>query len=193
VTNDWKARLTQKLEPVLRQADPRPQISAYHDMPYAVFRYPPEDEFAVRKELTLLRTRLEQAGKRVTTVSLAECMTAALDAKGLNADALAEAEKSVGLSTTIDTIHEVLSEYQPLDDLVAERIPEDADPLRDVVLIVRAGALFPVYRTSSLLEQLKGKVHVPAVLFYPGELDGAAGLRFMGVLDAEHNYRPKIF
>jgi hypothetical protein len=162
-------------------------------MPYAVFRYPPEDEFTVRKELTLLRTRLEQAGKRVTTVSLAECMTAALDAKGLNADALAEAEKSVGLSTTIDTIHEVLSEYQPLDDLVAERIPEDADPLRDVVLIVRAGALFPVYRTSSLLEQLKGKVHVPAVLFYPGELDGAAGLRFMGVLDAEHNYRPKIF
>ncbi len=50
-----------------------------------------------------------------------------------------------------------------------------------------------MYRTSALLEQLKGKVQVPAVLFYPGELDGAAGLRFMGVLDAEHNYRPKIF
>ena len=41
--------------------------------------------------------------------------------------------------------------------------------------------------------QLKGRVHVPTVLFYPGGLDGAAGLRFMGVLDAEHNYRPKIF
>ena len=26
-----------------------------------------------------------------------------------------------------------------------------------------------------------------------GDLDGAAGLRFMGVLAAEHNYRPKIF
>jgi hypothetical protein len=36
-------------------------------------------------------------------------------------------------------------------------------------------------------------MHIPAVLFYPGELEGAAGLRFMGVLDAEHNYRPKIF
>jgi hypothetical protein len=34
---------------------------------------------------------------------------------------------------------------------------------------------------------------VPTILFYPGYLDGAAGLRFMGVLDAEHNYRPKIF
>ena len=76
---------------------------------------------------------------------------------------------------------------------MAERIPTDADPLRDVVFLVRAGALFPVYRTSSLLEQLKGMVHVPAVLFYPGVLEGAAGLRFMGVLDADHNYRPKIF
>jgi hypothetical protein len=44
-----------------------------------------------------------------------------------------------------------------------------------------------------LLEQLKGKLDVPAVLFYPGELDGVAGLKFMGVLDADHNYRPKIF
>jgi hypothetical protein len=59
-------------------------------------------------------------------------------------------------------------------------------------IILRTGALFPAYRTFSLLEQLKGRVIVPTVLFYPGELDGPAGLRFMGVLDAEHNYRPKI-
>ena len=106
---------------------------------------------------------------------------------------LAEAEESVGLDATVETIFQILSEYQPLDDLVARRVPEDAEPQRDVVFIVRAGALFPMYRTSALLEQLKGKLHVPAVLFYPGLLDGAAGLRFMGVLDAEHNYRPKIY
>jgi hypothetical protein len=193
MTDDWQKRLTQNLEPLLRESDPRPQISAYHDMPYAIFRYPPEDEFAVRKQVTLLKTRLEQSGKRVTVVSLAECMTAALEAKGLSGTALAQAEKSVGLTATIETVHQVLSEYEPLDDLVARRIPSDVDPLRDIVFVVRAGALFPVYRTSSLLEQLKGKVHVPAILFYPGEMDGAAGLRFMGVADAEHNYRPKIF
>lgn len=191
--SDWKERLTEKLEPVLRKADPRPEISAYHDMPYAIFRYPPEDEFAVRQEVALLRTRLDQIGKRVTTVSLAECMSSALEAEGLSAEALADAERSVGITATIETIHEVLSSYRPLDRIVADRIPDDADPLRDIVFLVRAGALFPVYRTSSLLEQLKGKVHVPAVLFYPGVLDGAAGLRFMGVLDADHNYRPKIF
>jgi len=191
---DWNERLVQQLEPVLRQADPRPGISAYHDMPYAVFQYPPEEEFPVRQQTALLRTRLEQAaGKRVTSISLAACQAAALEAEGLGPEALAQAETTVGLEATIETIHQVLSEYQPLDELVAARIPDDADPLRDIVFIVRAGALFPVYRTSSLLEQLKGKVEVPAVLFYPGELDGAAGLRFMGVLDAEHNYRPKIF
>jgi hypothetical protein len=191
MTDDWLMRLTQKLEPLLTESDPRPRISSYHDMPYAIFRYPPEDEFAVRQQLTLLRTRLEQLGKRVTVISLAECMSDALEARGLDPPALAQAEMAVGLTTTIETIHEVLSEYEPLDDLVAKRIPGDADPLRDIVFIVRAGALFPVYRTSSLLEQLKGKV--PAILFYPGELDGAAGLRFMSVSDAEHNYRPKIF
>jgi hypothetical protein len=162
-------------------------------MPYAIFRYAPEDEFAVRQETALLVTRLEQAGKRVTSISLSACMYEALEAEGLDRQALADAERSVGLDSTIETIHQVLSEYRPLDELVAAHISTEADPLRDVVFIVRAAALFPVYRTSSLLEQLKGKVHVPAVLFYPGELDGAAGLRFMGALDAEHNYRPKIF
>ena len=162
-------------------------------MPYAIFRYSPEEEFAVRQEVSLLRTRLEQTGKRVTIISLVECLNEALEAEGLGPAALVDAEKSVGLDATVETIFQILSEYQALDDLVARRIPHDADPQRDVVLIVRAGALFPMYRTSALLEQLKGKVHVPAVLFYPGVLDGAAGLRFMGVLDAEHNYRPKIF
>ena len=65
--------------------------------------------------------------------------------------------------------------------------------MRDIVFIMRTGALFPCTEPSRCSSNSKGKVNVPAVLFYPGELDGAAGLRFMGVLDAEHNYRPKIF
>ena len=71
-------------------------------------------------------------------------------------------------------------------------MPANPAPLHDLVFILRTGALFPTYRTFSLLEQLKGRVQVPTVLFYPGDLEGASGLRFMGVLEAEHNYRPKI-
>jgi len=191
--SDWKQRLKRDLEPILREADPRPKISSYHNMPYAIFRYSPDDEFAVRAEITMLRTRLEQAGKRVTVISLSTCLGIALEREGITFDEIKMTEKITGTETMADTLHKVLSKYQPLDVLVAEQLPVKADPFVDVVFITRAGALFPFYRTSSLLEQLMGKVKIPAVLFYPGEFDGAAGLRFMGVLDAEHNYRPKIF
>ena len=191
--SDWRDRLLRDLEPILKLDDPRARISAYHNMPYAIFRYPPEDEFAVRKETTLLATRLEQAGKRVTKISLARCLDEALRRSGLTPAMIERAEKMTSVEKMADTILAVLSEREPLDALVAEYLPSDPQPTRDVVFITRAGALFPFYRTSSLLEQLQGKVLVPSVLFYPGELDGAAGLRFMGILDAEHNYRPKIF
>lgn len=191
--SDWQARLEKDLEPILLQADPRPQISAYHDMPYAIFRYPPKRELAVREAVAGLRTRLENAGKDVVVISLAERLSVALEREGLTLPRIAGAEKRTGTGRMIDTVSTILARRQPLDELVAEALPADADPLRHVVFLTRAGALFPFYRTSSLLEQLKGKVRVPAVLFYPGVLDGAAGLKFMGVLDAEHNYRPKIF
>ncbi len=190
--SDLVDRLTKNLEPVLAAADPRPAISAYHDMPYALFRYDPADEFELRQQVTLLAIRLEQAGKRVVRISLAECLEEAMASVQPLEDWF-DAERTHGTATVIDTIHEVLAENAPLVELVADRMPADPDPLRDVVFITRTGALFPVYRTFSLLEQLKGRVVVPTVLFYPGTADGAAGLRFMGVLEAEHNYRPKVF
>lgn len=185
-------RLVRDLEPVLSLPDPRTKLSAYHDMPYAIFRYDPEDEFDLRKNVTLLETRLSQKGKRIHRISLAECLDVAMRSQRPLEEWFA-VEREQGVETVAATVHSVLADYSPLLELVAARMPEEPEPLRDVVFILRTGALFPVYRTFSLLEQLKGRVHVPTVLFYPGGLDGASGLRFMGVLDAEHNYRPKIF
>ena len=191
--SDLEHRLRQNLEPILELPDPRQRISAYHDMPYALFRYNPEDEFALRQQVTLLETRMEQKGKRVHRISLAQCLDAAMR-QHRSLSEWFDVERELGTETVVDTVHAVLSEGEPsLVELVASQLPGDGDPLQDIVFILRTGALFPVYRTFSLLEQLKGRVHVPTVLFYPGDLDGAAGLRFMGVLDAEHNYRPKIF
>lgn len=190
--SELEHRIRQFLEPVLDLPDPRPRISAYHDMPYALFRYDPEEEFELRKQVTMLETRLSQKGKRIKRISLAECLDEAMRSQRPLEEWFA-AEREQGVETVVETVHSVLSEYKPLVELVAERMPTEPDPLRDIVFILRTGALFPVYRTFSLLEQLKGRVHVPTVLFYPGDLDGASGLRFMGVLDAEHNYRPKIF
>ncbi len=190
---DLEHRLKQDLEPVLEMPDPRQRISAYHDMPYALFRYDPEDEFTLRHQVTMLETRLEQKGKLVRRISLAECLDAAMRLQRPLPEWFA-VERELGTEAIVETVHAVLSGGEsPLVDLVASQLPSEGDPFHDIVFILRTGALFPVYRTFSLLEQLKGRVHVPTVLFYPGDLDGAAGLRFMGVLDAEHNYRPKIF
>ena len=190
--SDLERRLKQDLEPILELTDPRQRISAYHDMPYALFRYDPEDEFVLRRQVTLLQTRLEQKGKRIRRISLSECLEAAMRLQRPIPDWY-HLERELGTDAVIETIHAVLSdEESSLVDLVASQLPEDDEP-GGIVFILRTGALFPAYWTFSLLEQLKGRVHVPTVLFYPGLLEGAAGLRFMGELDAEHNYRPKIF
>ena len=109
---DWKDRLNQALEPVLMLPDPASKISAYHDMPFAIFQYPPEAEFALRGEISLLKTRLEQQGKRVTVVSLAECLHAAIEAV-MPAQTLVEAEKAVGLDATLATLHQILANTSP--------------------------------------------------------------------------------
>ena len=152
-------------------------------------------EFELRKQITLLETRLTQKGKRVSRISLAECLDEAMRSQRPLEDWFA-AEREQGTETTVQTVHSVLSEYAPLVDLVASRkCLMTPNPLpRHRVFVLRTGALFPVYRTFSLLEQLKGRVTVPTVLFYPGDLRWCSqDCRFMGVLAAEHNYRPKIF
>lgn len=189
----WKPRLTENLEPLLSLPDPRRKISAYDNLPFAIFMYEPEHEFNVREEAARLATRLGHHGKRVTTVSLAECLWTAIEREGHTIEELADKEREEGWTLMGAALHDILRTTQPLEGLVAEHVPEDARPDKDVIFLVRAGTLFPFYRTSALLENLRGLVTVPTVLFYPGTLEGPAGLRFMGVLDAEHNYRPKIF
>ena len=38
------------------------RISVYHDLPFAIMRYDPTDEWELRREIKLLATRLETAG-----------------------------------------------------------------------------------------------------------------------------------
>ncbi len=40
--NEWTDRLTKDLEPLLSLSDPRPRISAYDNLPFAIFLYPAE-------------------------------------------------------------------------------------------------------------------------------------------------------
>src|SRR5262249_7027528 len=121
--SDLEHRIKQVLEPVLALPDPRERISAYHDMPYALFRYDPAEEFELRRQVTLLQTRMTQRGKRVQRISLAECLDEAMRSQRPLEEWFA-VEREQGVDTIVATVHAVLSEYAPLVDLVAARMPD---------------------------------------------------------------------
>jgi hypothetical protein len=156
--SDLEYRLKHDLEPLLELADPRERISAYHDMPYALFRYEPDEEFDLRKQVTLLETRLFQKGKRVKRISLAECLDEAMRSQRPLQEWFT-AEREQGTNTIVETVHSVLSEYAPLVDLVAARMPDESNPLRDIVFILCNGSRsFPLIHSRYFPEGFSDSV-----------------------------------
>ncbi len=172
------------------------RISAYHDLPFAILRYDAEEEWDLRREARRLAVRLENAGKRVHTISLADLLREAIeDCEGL--DAVIELERDRGFEVAQQQVTSYLSDpdWRPLPDILAERL-ESLDPERDVAFLVRASAMAPaLYHMSRLLDEMQGRTQVATILFYPGTLEGTTGLKFMGLgsREAMGNYRVKIY
>ncbi|MEI6637620.1 MAG: BREX protein BrxB domain-containing protein, partial [Planctomycetota bacterium] len=73
-----------------------------------------------------------------------------------------------------------------------DKHPESVD--RMLAIIGRAGGVYPFFRSSALLRYLDGKtLGIPVVLLYPGERRGDTALSFMGQLDPDADYRPRIY
>ncbi len=194
---EWQRCLQQQLEPVLTAADSGVGLSTYTDMPFGIFLYPPEDEWELRQALRDLVVRLENAGKTVQRLSMAHLLEQSIEAAGLSLEEIAQGEADLGITMVRDTLRDVLSGKAagstPLDQLVAEAVDASKSTTSHIVFLERVGVLFGLHRPSALLENLHHKVSHPVLLFYPGQRDGPAGLRFMDELDADHNYRPKLF
>jgi len=194
---EWQRCLQQQLEPVLTAADSGVGLSTYTDMPFGIFLYPPEDEWELRQSLRDLVVRLENAGKTVQRLSMAKLLEQSIEAAGLSLEEIAQGEADLGITMVRDTLRDVLSGKAagstPLDQLVAEAVDASRPTTSHIVFLERVGALFGLHRPSALLENLHHKVSHPVVLFYPGQRDGPAGLRFMDEAEADHNHRPKLF
>jgi hypothetical protein len=172
------------------------RISVYQDLPFAILRHDPGDEWEMRRESRLLATRLEQTGRRVQFISLADLLWEAIDTtEGL--DAVVELEREQGFEAAQEQLTIYLSDpdWRPLPELLAERL-RPLDPRRDVAFLVRAAAMGPaIYQMSKLLEQMQGRTEVTTLLFYPGTIEGTTGLRFLDLDGREGlgNYRVKIY
>lgn len=175
------------------------RIAAHRDMPFAIFRYIPADEFPLRKQLRLLAISLEQqSGRRVTFVSLSRLVWETIRTQG-GSEYLFKTERLRGFGAAQTHVNHLLSseDFRPIPDQLAEKL-QSLDPENDVVFLVRAGGLAPgLCRASVLLDGLHGRTRVPVVLFYPGSAKVGTDLRFydmptegnLGV----YNYRVRIY
>lgn len=190
--------LTERLEKLEQDLLAVPlKISAYHDLPFAIFHYPPKEEFRMRKNIKLLATRLTNAGKRVRIISLARLLWQIIEeTEGL--ETIIEDEKEFGFSRAQETVTTLISddEFMPISREIAKRL-KGLDPDTDVCFLVRVGVLGPaIYRSAKLLNELHGQTLIPTILFYPGTSQGERDLRFLGLLNKDsgaYNYRVKIY
>jgi len=174
-----------------------PRISAYHDLPFAIFRYAPTLEYAIRREVERLATRVSHAtGREVVPISLADLLFQAVE-QTVGFGSIIQAEREFGFEKAQDTITQVLSNpaFSDLPQMVEERL-RPLDPAEHVAFLTRAASMAPaIYHLSNLMGQMQGRTEVPTVLFYPGTLVGVTGLQFLGMADrdAMGSYRVKIY
>ena len=166
------------------------------DPPFIVYQYDPHDEYSVRSELGQLRTWLgsEALGVSCVSISLADLFWEAIDESGwteqLIAQEAAASDSPNGLAEVHNAVAEILRLSPSLADRVVQRLAKAGE--RTAVFLYRAGALYPTYRTSTLLDELRNRVDRPVTLLYPGKLVGETGLSFMGRAEPTYGYRALI-
>ena len=187
-------------------AEAGPQISTMRNYRFAILPYRPKDEFKLRRLMRRLSDELRAEGWGVLPISLQKLLLDRIRATGAaNIEALITREKRLhakdperGLAHLRDKVAPHIEGPEGIAADVAKLITEFADANPDridrtLVLIGRAGALYPFFRSSALLKHIDGRTrNVPVVLLYPGDRNGT-GLSFMGELESDRDYRPRIY
>lgn len=184
-----------------------PRISTMRNYRFAIVQYASSNEFKLRSEVQKLTSELTANGWVVLSINLQKLL---LDRARLQGKAWIERvidmERRMSASGPERGLNYLKSKLAPLIEGpegisadcskiirdFAQAHPDQID--RTLALIGRAGALYPFFRSSALLRHLDGNTgNVPVVLLYPGERLGLTGLSFMGILNSDNDYRPRIY
>jgi len=185
-----------------------PCISTNRNYPFALFQYLPHEEFTMRAKLVDLLDTLRNQGWTILNVDLFATFIEILSEEedGDLIEGLIEEEKlqyqahqndykfpiSV-LQNTLDVIFKDQDKYsKQVLDKIKEKT-EHSNEMKTVIFLSRIGGLYPFYRTSSLLRYLDNGIQVPTIVLYPGERTEQHYLSFMGEMDADRDYRPRIY
>jgi hypothetical protein len=184
-----------------------PRISTMRNYRFAIVQYLPTEEFKLRGEIQRLSADLLANGWMVLSLNLQKLLLDRVRAQKedwagrvIRMEAqMAHIEPERGLnylkeklSPLIEGPDGIASDCRRIIGEYVDQHPDNVD--RTLALIGRAGALYPFFRSSALLRHLDGGTrNVPVVLLYPGERRGPTGLSFMGMLDPDNDYRPRIY
>ena len=174
------------------------RIAAHHDLPFAIFRYAPSEEFELRKHLRLLAFDLEQNyARKVRFLSMSRLVWQVAEEFGIE-DVFA-VEEARSFDHAQKHLNKLVTDQQfhPLENLVLKELAP-LDPTKDIVFLVRAGGFAPgILRCSVLLNQMHRHTMVPCLFFFPGSSDRATELNFYDLPSAGslgvYNYRVKVY
>lgn len=185
-----------------------PSISTNKNYPFALFHYAPEDEFKMRESLKQLLSDLRNKGWNICNVDLFNSFIEFLEVQegGVLIEALIEEEKMQfqshkndiakpldALKNTFDLYFKDEKEFPQFIHQKISKITESTSDSKTVIFLSRIGGLYPFYRTSSLLRFLDNGITTPTIVLYPGERTEQHYLKFMGIMDADRDYRPRVY
>jgi len=187
--------------------DDGPQISTMRNYRFAIMVYDPGEEFKLRLEVQRLSSALTAGGWVVLSISLQQLLLDRIRAQGEDwMQRVAAMEKRTHTMDPERGLNYLRTRLAPHIEgpdgiaadcarLIANFVAQHPDKAeRTLAIIGRAGALYPFFRSSALLKHLDGRTqHVPVVLMYPGQRVANTGLKFMGQLDPDNDYRPRIY
>lgn len=184
-----------------------PQISTMRNYRFAILPYLPSEEFKLRQRILTLTEQLRADGWAVLPISLQKLLIERIRSTGPeNVDNLISREKRLferdperalahireKIAPHIEGPNGIAADVSRMIEEFADKNPGMAD--RSLVVIGRAGALYPFFRSSALLKHIDGKTrNIPVVLLYPGKREDKSGLSFMCELAADRDYRPRIY
>lgn len=184
-----------------------PRISTMRNYRFALLQYDPRDEYKLRDGMQRLSSDLMANGWQVLTINLQKLLIDRVRAQGEEwvsrvmamEERMSQAAPERGLnylqsklSPLIEGPEGLAADCSRIICDFAERHPDKAE--QTLVLIGRAGALYPFFRSSALLRHLDGRTrNVPVVVLYPGSRHGTTGLSFMDKLKPDQDYRPRIY
>lgn len=184
-----------------------PRISTMRNYRYCMVVYPPSAEYPCRRHVARLAAKLHDIGWVVKSISLQALLLRRLDAHGPDfVERLIARERAAAKRSPERGLNLLAEKLQPeiegpeglaadvvreIDEFVTSH-PDKAE--RTLVLIGRAGPLYPFFSASALLKHIDGRTRdVPVVMLYPGVRHGENGLSFMGQVPPHTDYRPRIY